>query len=110
MTEQGAAADNACRDGAPGGAGSLARTRASSQDAPSWVSQTRLRSRSQGSWRLPALHSAPMEGKRKKGDGPARGPKNHDTGQRSVGFLDSVRHTTGSFRGAPTSAFTRVFD
>jgi len=28
MTEQGAAADNACRDGAPGGAGLLARARA----------------------------------------------------------------------------------
>jgi len=33
MTEQGAAADNAVRDGAPGGAGPLARARASSQDA-----------------------------------------------------------------------------
>jgi len=42
MTEQGAAADNADRDGAPGGAGPFTGARASSQDAPGWVSQTRL--------------------------------------------------------------------
>jgi len=39
MTEQGAAADNAVRDGASGGAGPLARARASSQDAQAGRSQ-----------------------------------------------------------------------
>src|ERR1700741_1634377 len=99
MTEQGAAADNACRDGAPGGAGLLARARAPRDPHPlkgsvfqslSWVPEAWRAGRpiarltygaSPAPWRLPALHPSPLERQgNREGAGPApdrKGPMNH---------------------------------
>jgi hypothetical protein len=85
MTERGAAADNACRDGAPGGAGLFARARAprsrprkpASEARREWRTdrKVRLKGASQAPWRLPALHPLVPRGKGKQGYGPAGGPK-----------------------------------
>src|SRR5215216_5190145 len=95
MTEQGAAADNADRDGAPGGAGPFAGARASSQDAQAGRSQGWPKGADRKApGRLPALHSPHFEGnKENRDDGPARGPKsNHGTAKR---WLNGIAASTG---------------
>src|ERR1044071_9741489 len=94
MTAQGAAADNACRDGAPRGA------RASSQEARASRDPHPLQHLGPGSsacrpadrkaglrepiarlpGRLPALHPSPMGEGRKTGDGLTRQPEKHWAG------------------------------
>ena len=97
MTEQGAAADNACRDGPPGGAGLFAKGPAPRD--PSTPS-TSLGSRNLGArpahatpaWRRFAAsagasrRSIPFfKGTRKKGNGRIRASENKTPEQRSVG-------------------------
>src|SRR5438309_1912176 len=98
MTEQGAAADNACREW------SARRRRAlrtgprapgpppPSSDLGPGISARRsadrkagLREVSQTSRRLPALHSPRLGKKENRDEGPAPGPEIKTAGQRSVG-------------------------
>src|SRR5689334_12298994 len=99
MTEQGAAADNACREWSAGRRKaprkSLAPRDPSTALKRTWVPEARRGSRPiarparEPIARLPAPPGAPFpsfEGKKEKGTkGPTRGPKNTLTGQRSVG-------------------------
>ena len=120
MTAQGAAADNACRDGAPRGA------RASSQEARASRDPHPLQNLGPGSsacrpadrkaglrepiarlpGRLPALHPSPMERGGKQGTGAPGRPKNKAPGQWSVGydpplsFRDRGKHGTRKSRRA----------
>src|SRR5882757_9395620 len=88
MTEQGAAADNAVRDGAPGGAGLFARARAPwDPHCPQSLGSRKLGVKAGGSQRRPkgglanllAPPGAPFpsfKGETEKGTkGPPRGPK-----------------------------------
>src|SRR5260221_10911729 len=91
MTEQGAAADNADRDGASGGAGPFTRGSCVSQDAQAGRSQGRPKGADRKApGRLPALHSPRLRGNGKRDEGPAPGPEIKTTGQRSVGYCDCV--------------------
>src|SRR5882757_4677492 len=75
MTEQGAAADNACRRWSAWRRRALLRGSRVSQDAQAGLAN-RPKGASQAPGRLPALHSPRVEGKRKTGTkGPPRGPK-----------------------------------
>jgi len=96
MTEQGAAADNACRDGAPGGVGLFAGARAprdphhpsrlGSRKLGVQVGRSQCRPRRSRKPPGASRRSIPLVwGTGKRETGPPRGPKIKATGQRSVG-------------------------
>ena len=95
MTEQGAAADNAVRDGASGGAGPFAGARASSHDAQAGSRKPGLRGLA-NPWRLPALHSPRFEGKQEKGRRarPGARKQSHGTAKRWLTWLGTIESST----------------
>src|SRR3954453_20546123 len=116
MTEQDAAADNACRDGAPRGARAPRKgPRAPGPPLPSedlgpgslacgWVSQSRPRRFRKPPGRLPALHPSPMgEAKENRKTGAAGRPKNKTPAQRSVGCKNEHRDLRHGLLSLPST-------